>query len=85
MIRVPDTSRCPRGHRCESCGAAAGDDLAVFEVPTAVGLVCLTLCPTCAASQGDPPITVGTAMRLRDQHEQHIREAGGPRFVDLDL
>jgi len=66
-------SRCPVGHRCESCGSNA-TDLTVVVVPTALGSICLTSCTTClqAFQRGAaPPITVDTATRLVEQHIQH--------------
>ncbi len=79
-VDLHDTSRCPLGHRCESCGAER-DDLAVQarvlgldrgrEVMSG-GTICLTMCPPCAASSVDPPITVGTAARLLVAHCRHL-------------
>ena len=41
---LDDTSRCPVGHRCESCGAER-DDLAVETAAAArLGVMCLTRC-----------------------------------------
>lgn len=45
MINPGDTSRCPAGAVCESCGA--GDDLAVATASTEVGIVCVTICRRC--------------------------------------
>lgn len=72
-----DTSRCPLGVRCESCGAE-GRDLAVVAVTIdPLGVACLTMCPPCAASTVAPPITIATAVRLAAQHAQHLG-------IDLD-
>lgn len=73
---LDDTSRCPLGVRCESCGAER-DDLAVATAATALGVLCLTLCPRCAATDVAPPITVNTAARLVAQHAGHLG-------IDLD-
>ena len=70
-VDLDDTSRCPHGHRCESCGTEHGD-LEVCAVSVAAGVLCLTLCPMCAASDVPPPISVGTAVRLVEQHRDHI-------------
>lgn len=70
-INLDDTTNCPLGHRCESCGAA-GDRLTVQTATTAVGVLCLTLCPRCAASDVAPPVPVATAVRLVMQHCQHL-------------
>ena len=72
-IDLDDTSRCPLGHRCESCGVER-DDLAVCTVALArLGVACLTLCPRCAGSDVIPPVSVGTAVRLSDAaHRLHL-------------
>jgi hypothetical protein len=70
-IEPGDTSHCPRGHRCESCGTEHGD-LAVHTVTVTGGVLCLTLCPVCAAFTTPPPISVGTAARLVEQHAEHL-------------
>jgi hypothetical protein len=67
-----DTSRCPVGHRCESCGAER-DDLAVETATAArLGVMCLTLCRRCAAFDGQIPVSVSTAARLVGQHGQYL-------------
>lgn len=68
--RDPRPPRCPLGRRCESCGAEHRD-LAVEVLTTGAGEWCLTLCPRCAGADVDPPVTVGTAARLVDQHRRH--------------
>jgi hypothetical protein len=75
-IDVDDTSRCPLGHRCESCGSEH-DDLAVSTATTPLGVLCLTLCPPCAAFAEMPRVAVGTAVRLVAQHCEHLG-------IDLD-
>ncbi len=71
-----DTSRCPRGHRCESCGVEASD-LAVTTADTMLGVLCLTMCERCAQATVSPPVAVGTAVRLVCQHCEHLG-------IDLD-
>lgn len=71
-----DTSRCPLGVRCESCGVERAD-LTVETATTPLGVLCLTLCPRCAAADMAPPIAVGTAARLVGQHCEHLG-------IDLD-
>ena len=72
MIDLDDTSSCPRGVRCESCGIE-GDDLAVATVELGrLGVACLTLCSRCAESDVAPPVTVSTAARLTLQHCLHL-------------
>lgn len=70
-IDLDDTSGCPLGHRCESCGVER-DDLAVSTASTPLGVLCLTLCPRCAAFDGLPSVSVGTAVRLVGQHAEHL-------------
>jgi hypothetical protein len=71
-VDLDNTSNCPVGHRCESCGAER-NDLDVSTAATALGVLCLTLCPRCAASDVTPPVSVGTAARLVGQHAGHLR------------
>ena len=70
-IDLEDTSRCPLGHRCESCGAER-DDLAVSTAATLLGVLCLTLCPRCLAFGEMPRLAAGTAVRLVVQHCTHL-------------
>ena len=73
VLSLDDTSRCPKGHRCESCGIEGGDDLAVTTVGMgSLGVACLTMCTRCAESTVTPPVTVGTAARLTLQHRLHL-------------
>ena len=75
-IGLYETSGCPLGHRCESCGAESSD-LSVATASTPLGVLCLTLCPRCAGSTVAPPVSVGTAFRLVAQHCGHLG-------IDLD-
>ncbi len=80
-VDLHDVSRCPLGHRCESCGAETAEltvQTRTVEV-LAGGTICLTMCPPCAVSSVDPPITVGTAARLLAAHCAHLGCAGGAR------
>jgi hypothetical protein len=69
-----DRVTCPLGMRCESCGVKRGD-LAVKVLTTGAGELCLTLCPGCAHSNVEPPITVTTAVRLVEEHRRHRHQA----------
>jgi hypothetical protein len=69
---LDDTSNCPRGVRCESCGLEAGDGLAVYTSECALGVMCLTMCPRCGRAIGDVNIAVTTASRLVMQHAGHL-------------
>lgn len=71
MAPDPHTDHCPRGHRCESCGAD-GPGLAVIVVPVLGEAMCLTMCAGCAASGRPPTIMLSTATRLIEQHRHHI-------------
>lgn len=52
-------------------------DLAVAAARTALGVLCLSLCPRCGAATMAPPVAVATAARLVHQHAQHVG-------IDLD-
>lgn len=69
-----DTTRCPLGHRCESCGRE-GRDLAVEAVPIRLGM----LCRRCAAYDDDLRVSVSTAARLVEQHAAHVAGTGADR------
>ncbi|WP_103384234.1 hypothetical protein [Pseudonocardia dioxanivorans] len=70
-VDLHDTTGCPLGVRCESCGREAAD-LTVGTADTPLGVLCLTLCSRCAVPNIAPPIAVGTAVRLAAQHCQHL-------------
>lgn len=70
-IDLDDVSRCPLGHRCESCGVEA-PDLEVTTAHTPLGVLCVSLCPPCMASGIAPPVAVTTAVRLVGQHCGHL-------------
>jgi hypothetical protein len=67
-----DTSRCPIGFRCESCGAAT-DDLCVVIHGVLNAIMCVTLCAACRASERPPSIMLTTAEKLVQQHREHVR------------
>jgi hypothetical protein len=69
---VNDTSGCPRGHRCESCGTEHGDLAVETMTHPRLGTLCLTMCRRCAAFGQDVPVSLGTATRLVEQHLEHI-------------
>jgi len=71
-VNLDDTTRCPLGVRCESCGVE-GDDLGVATVALCpLGIARLTMCPRCAGSDVTPPMSAGTASRLVLQHCRHL-------------
>lgn len=67
-----EAARCPLGHRCESCGNT-GPALAVAVMPVLGEQLCLTLCRKCRASGRLPQILVSTAVKLVEQHAEHVR------------
>jgi hypothetical protein len=71
-----DTSHCPLGVRCECCGVESVGLAVVTSDLGSVGVACLTMCPSCAASAVSPPVAVGTAVRLVLQHAAHVGVAG---------
>jgi hypothetical protein len=75
-LAVDDTSRCPLGARCECCGIERSDLAVVTSDLGSVGVACLTMCPSCAASAVPPPVAIGTAVRLVLQHAAHVGVTG---------
>ena len=75
-IDLDDTTRCPAEPCCETCGAV--DDLDVGTADTPVGVLCLTLCGSCAEA-GDLPRfpSWSAAVRRVLVHCEHLD-------VDLD-
>jgi len=84
-IDLDDTSRCPRGVRCESCGTES-DHLAVETATSGrLGVLCLTLCRTCAAYDELIPVSVSTAERLVAQHCGHLGITVEGMAAELEL
>ena len=71
-VNLDDTSRCPVGHRCESCGTERGRLAVETATAARLGVMCLTLCRRCAAFDDQIPVSVSTAARLVGQHCQHL-------------
>jgi hypothetical protein len=70
MLNLDDTSRCPVGPECESCGRL--DELAVSTGDTSVGVLCMTLCDTCEVA-GVLPIFSSEAEATRVlEHGEHL-------------
>lgn len=72
---LTDTSRCPLGVRCESCGIEAGRALAVQTIECATGVMCMTMCPRCARASAETKrrsISEATASNLVMQHAAHL-------------
>lgn len=77
VVDVDDVSRCPLGVRCESCGVEDPTEedqpgLAVHTAHTQLGVMCLTMCARCAASDCAPPVSLRTAVNLVGQHAAHL-------------
>ena len=70
-LEAQDTSNCPTGHRCESCGNATGD-LEVMTHPVLNAIICLTVCGGCRQSGRPPGIMLSTAEKLAQQHREHV-------------
>lgn len=74
-----DTTHCPRGQRCESCGAD-GPALRIAARTVLDRALCLTLCARCDSGGRLPNIQLSTAVKFVQQHAGHLARArdGGP-------
>lgn len=70
-LDLDDTSRCPLGTRCESCGLESAR-LCVYTCECALGIMCLTMCPSCGQAIGNVNIALPTAEKLVTQHACHL-------------
>lgn len=75
---MQDTTRCPTGFRCESCGRA-GSGLHVAAVDVLGATICLTLCSGCRQSDRPPQIMLSTAEKLAAQHQEHLAASSSPQ------
>jgi hypothetical protein len=66
-----DTSNCPVGFRCESCGSST-DDLLVVTHGVLNAIMCVTMCGSCRDSRRPPSIMLTTAEKLVEQHRDHV-------------
>ena len=70
MVNLDDTSRCPVGPECESCGRT--DELAVSTVDAPAGVLCMTVCDACELIAVVPVLSPGEeATRVRE-HGAHV-------------
>ena len=69
-MSLDNTSNCPIGARCESCGTTK--PRAVHTATTPVGVICLTLCDRCASSSLTPRLAAATAARFVLDHCGHL-------------
>ena len=70
MVNLDDTSRCPVGPECESCGGT--DELAVSTADTPAGVICMTVCDACELIAVHPVLSPAEeATRVRE-HGAHV-------------
>jgi hypothetical protein len=63
--------RCPRGGRCEACGATRQVDVATYQ--TSVGVFCATVCGRCVDAGNPPPVrSWGQAVERVGAHCFHL-------------
>ncbi len=75
MADLDDTSRCPHGDACETCGSTT--EFGVTTLDTSIGVYCVTICTRCIDNGKLPRLTIhATALRVLD-HCQHLG-------IDLD-
>lgn len=65
---------CPVGHRCESCGTEDAT-VAVKVSQTVAGQFCWSGCLRCRSAQVAPAVSLSTAGRLVQAHDQHLVSA----------
>ena len=71
MTDLYNTSNCPPAAACATCGGT--DGLHVATAITAVGLLCLTVCPGCAGAGTLPPLPSWTvAIEMVWAHCAHL-------------
>lgn len=72
-VSSEDTTHCPVGSRCESCGRPDDPRVTTCEHGPTGETYCITLCPRCRASGVPPRIGEVTAGRFVAQHAGHVR------------
>jgi hypothetical protein len=79
-LNLDDTTNCPLGDRCAHCGTTGGLVVATFDTP--IGVLCRTICGTCAAD--DAPrnpfrfsLELNHVVRMVCDHCEHLG-------IDLD-
>ncbi len=70
MVYLDDTSRCPVGPGCESCGHL--DELVVSTADTPVGVLCMTLCETCELAGMLPVFSPAEESARVLEHGEHL-------------
>jgi hypothetical protein len=73
MSDVNETSYCPSGARCESCGRNDDPQVAIRIYEPTGETYCITLCPRCRVSDVPPRIQDLTAGRFIAQHRAHLQ------------
>lgn len=69
-LDLDDTDACERARDCANCGNR--DVLTVRTATTAVGVVCLTLCPSCIEAGDLPRLGAVQAVHMSLAHCQHL-------------
>jgi hypothetical protein len=79
VMNLDDTSRCPVGRECESCGRL--DELAVSTVDTPAGVICMTVCDACELLAVLPVLSPAEEAASVREHGKHVGfdvDAGSP-------
>lgn len=69
-VDVDDTSNCPLGDECASCGTR--DDLAVSTLGIPMGVLCMTLCGDCAEAGRRPKMYLVPGAEKVLEHCGHL-------------
>lgn len=70
MIDLDSVEACELAARCAGC--AANDGLAVQTATTPVGVVCLTLCPSCTDAGKLPRFGMAEGVKMSLEHCRHL-------------
>ena len=70
VMNLDDTTRCPVGPECESCGRT--DELAVSTADTPAGVLCMTLCDACEVTGVLPILSPAEETARVLEHGQHV-------------
>jgi hypothetical protein len=70
MIDLDRTDACEHAARCAGCGAS--DGLTVQTATTPVGVICLTLCPSCTDAGKLPRLGMAEAVNMSCEHCRHL-------------
>jgi uncharacterized Zn finger protein len=70
MVNLDDTTRCPVGPACESCGHT--DELAVSTADTPAGVICMTVCDACGLLAVHPVLSPAEETTRVREHGAHV-------------